>query len=276
MNQYATAFARGLISQNELAAAETLKGFREGYLSWQQLCDDQSRDGLETSGQHPHLRVLGELGGDNRADQTAKGCPSLNDDASRTQHLLDPAGWSSSVKRLVAMDPDCGLSTLEKLSLDGDETVLAAVAANPSSTVALLHHLGTDDSSRVRISVARNPHVGMKTLNVLTQDHDPAVAEEAHLRLTSLREASERRATLDDETTYGVVLSNRGPRPIQAIRELQDLMGLGLAESLALSEGVGKTIANNVDSETANYLIQRLAGTGASAIMVATPIRHVS
>jgi large subunit ribosomal protein L7/L12 len=63
--------------------------------------------------------------------------------------------------------------------------------------------------------------------------------------------------------TFTVVLVGAGPRRIEVIRELKELLGLGLAEARTLLERLPAPLREGLTAEARDRLVARLTAAGA-------------
>lgn len=89
--------------------------------------------------------------------------------------------YNPEVRRMVAINRNTLLKTLEYLAKDENKEVRADVALNRNTPLELLTHLAKDEDKEVRSSVAINPNTSLELLVELIQDDSPEVRSNARL-----------------------------------------------------------------------------------------------
>jgi large subunit ribosomal protein L7/L12 len=70
-------------------------------------------------------------------------------------------------------------------------------------------------------------------------------------------------AAVEEKTEFTVVLAEKGASPINVIKEVRAITGLGLKEAKDLVEGAPKTVKDGVTKEEAAELKKKLEAAGA-------------
>lgn len=70
-------------------------------------------------------------------------------------------------------------------------------------------------------------------------------------------------AAAEEKTEFTVVLADKGASPINVIKEVRAITGLGLKEAKDLVEGAPKTVKDGVTKEEAAELKKKLEAAGA-------------
>jgi len=70
-------------------------------------------------------------------------------------------------------------------------------------------------------------------------------------------------AAVEEKTEFTVVLTEKGASPINVIKEVRAITGLGLKEAKDLVEGAPKTVKDGVSKDEAAELKKKLEAAGA-------------
>ena len=70
-------------------------------------------------------------------------------------------------------------------------------------------------------------------------------------------------APAEEKTTFDVILKAKGATPINVIKEVRTITGLGLKEAKDLVDGAPKPVKTGVDKAEADALKAKLEGVGA-------------
>jgi large subunit ribosomal protein L7/L12 len=70
-------------------------------------------------------------------------------------------------------------------------------------------------------------------------------------------------AAVEEKTEFTVVLTDKGASPINVIKEVRAITGLGLKEAKDLVEGAPKTVKEGVSKDEAAELKKKLEAAGA-------------
>jgi large subunit ribosomal protein L7/L12 len=71
-------------------------------------------------------------------------------------------------------------------------------------------------------------------------------------------------AAVEEKTEFTVVLTGKGGTPINVIKEVRAITGLGLKEAKDLVEGAPKTVKDGVSKDEAAELKKKLEAAGAT------------
>lgn len=75
--------------------------------------------------------------------------------------------------------------------------------------------------------------------------------------------AAAQAATLEEKSTFTVVLASSGDQKIQVIKEIRGMTSLGLKEAKDLVESAPKTVKENVQKKEAEEMKKKLEAVGA-------------
>jgi hypothetical protein len=92
----------------------------------------------------------------------------------------------AKVRWRIAQNPNAPEDLLVALSQDKDVEVRIAVGRNPGCPPNILQKLLNDDSIAVRFGLAADPYLSREALNILAQDENPYVVDQANRTLEGL------------------------------------------------------------------------------------------